>query len=183
MHDAALIVIDMQQGAFDGELIEPIHQADQLINHTVALIEAARAAARPVIFVQHCEGPGELFSEGVPQWRLHPALQRSSQDQVIKKQASSAFENTNLSAVLTDLSVRTVILCGLQSDFCVSNTANAALAGGFDVHVAQDAHSTWPNENRPAAELIDVTNRRLVEAGCKLASTKALSAHLTEAKE
>ena len=76
MSNTALLIIDVQRGAFDGVLHTPIHQPDSLVQNTQRLLNAARRGNLPVVFIQHCEGPGELFTEHTPQWALHWALCR-----------------------------------------------------------------------------------------------------------
>jgi nicotinamidase-related amidase len=55
----------------------------------------------------------------------------------LKKYASSAFEGTDLATAPDEVHVKELVLCVLQSEFCVSNTANSALALGFTVFVAK----------------------------------------------
>jgi len=174
MNQTALLVIDVQQGAFNGELIAPIERADSLIEHTVSLLQAARAGGTPVIFVQHCEGPGELFTKGTPHWELHPALAPAVGEVVVQKTESSAFAGTNLASELEAVKARTLILCGLQSEFCVANTAKAALSGGYSVVVVQDAHCTWPSEEQTAVAISEAVNQDLQNLGASLSSTAAL---------
>ena len=47
-------------------------------------------------------------------------------DAVLKKRASSSFEGTDLDSQLRAEGVKRLVLCGLQSEFCVSNTARSA---------------------------------------------------------
>jgi nicotinamidase-related amidase len=182
MNQTALLIIDVQQGAFNGELVSPIDRPDSLIENTVSLLEAARATGTPVFFVQHCEGPGELFTKGTPHWELHDALAPRPSEIVIQKSESSAFAGTNLRSELEAANARSLILCGLQSEFCVSNTAKAALSGGFSVTVAQDAHRTWPSQEQAAAEISEVVNQALQALGATLFSTAALVRSLREAE-
>ena len=52
----ALILIDMQIGAFDGDRITPIHSGDNLLRQVQRLLEQARTAQVPVLYVQHSGG-------------------------------------------------------------------------------------------------------------------------------
>ena len=179
MPNTALLIIDVQRGAFDGVLHAPINQPDALIDRTTRLLNAARSAGVPVVFIQHCEGPDELFTEGTPQWALHEALVPQEGEAVVHKRASSAFENTDLAQVLAAVKANTLVLCGLQSEFCVSNTAKAALTSGFAVTVAQDGHSTWPTQELSADAIKAQTNLTLAQAGATLSSVDNLVASLS----
>ena len=176
MPTTALLVIDVQRGAFDGQRLPPIDRPEVLVDHAVSLVSAAHSAGKPVIFIQHCEqGADELFVEGTAQWELHDRLAPRPGDTLIKKQASSAFEATDLGAVLTKLDATELVLCGLQSEFCVFNTASAALALGYKVLIAEDGHSTWPSGGKSATAISDEVNARLLASGATLQSTERLA--------
>jgi nicotinamidase-related amidase len=86
-----------------------------------------------------------VFEEGSIHWELHESLTPRPSDKVLKKYASSAFEGTELARMLAGLEAKKLVLCGLQSEFCVYNTAKSALALGYEVVIAEDGHSTWPS--------------------------------------
>ena len=175
MRHTALLVIDIQKSAFNGVFCPPIDRAEILVANACLLVAAARVSETPVIFVQHCEGAGEPFEEGTPHWEFHEQLTPRAGDTVIKKYASSAFENTDLGEKLVALKVQDVVVCGLQSDFCVGNTSKSALALGYRVRIANDAHSTWPsNGQTPEAIVVDV-NSDLQSRGAVLESTAEIA--------
>jgi nicotinamidase-related amidase len=75
MNSTALLVIDIQRGAFDGQRCSPIAEPDTLVDRAVSLIGAARDGGASVVFIQHCDGPDEVFEEGSAQWALHDRLE------------------------------------------------------------------------------------------------------------
>ncbi|RZO66734.1 MAG: cysteine hydrolase [Parvularculaceae bacterium] len=93
---------------------------------------------------------------------------------VIEKRASSAFEGTTLGQTLNDERIRTIIVCGLQSEHCVLNTALDAMRRGMKVYVASDAHSTWPDGETSATETLEQINKELAESGALVAPTQAI---------
>lgn len=184
---SALLVIDIQRGAFDGVRYQPIDAPEPFIANACALVNAARAGNHPIVFIQHCETtPGEVFEEETEHWQLHEALcpepgrEATGLESVQKKYASSAFENTELDAKLKALTGAdmTLIVCGLQSEFCVSNTTRSALALGYRVLLAEDGHNTWPSQGRAAAEIRSEVNAQLAAAGATLAPTARLATQL-----
>ena len=168
MPNTTLLVIDIQRGAFDGVRCNPIDQPQALVASALCLLKAARGSGTPIVFVQHCEGVGAPFEEGSVHGEIHEALAPQAGEAVLRKHASSAFEGTNLAALLADMNAHDLVLCGLQSEFCVANTAKAALAAGFTVTIAQDGHSTWPWEGEPAAAIKARVNAELAQAGARL---------------
>jgi nicotinamidase-related amidase len=179
MNKNALLVIDIQRGAFDAKRCPPIDSPERLVGNARRLIDAARAGGRPIVFIQHCENvPGEPFEEGTEHWELHEALVPARGDTVLRKYASSSFEGTDLDGRLKDKGIEALTLCGLQSEFCVTNTARSALGLGYAVSVADDGHGTWPSNGRSADEIREEVNAKLAAAGAQVSSTDALSAAL-----
>jgi len=181
MPQTALLVIDLQRGAFDGVRCPPIAGADTLVQRAVALIAAAREGAVPVVFIQHCDAEGQAFETDTPHWELHEALAPRPGDPLIRKIESSAFDGTDLGGTLAALDVRHLVLCGLQSEFCVSNTARSALQQGFSVTLAEDGHSTWPSGGTSAEAIAAQVNRQLQAQGARLGTTRDLARSLQAA--
>ncbi|HTO55895.1 MAG TPA: isochorismatase family protein [Myxococcota bacterium] len=177
MPPLALLVIDVQRGAFDGARCPPIARAGELVERVGAAIGRARSAALPIVFVQHSE-PAGVFAEGTPQFELHEALAPARGELRITKRHSSSFDDTTLVADLARLSVCEVVLCGLQSEFCVYNTALGALTRDLRVTVLHDAHSTWPTPTETAEAISARINSELSQRGANLCATKDLEAYV-----
>ena len=182
MKRTAVLVIDLQRGAFDGVRFSVISEPQRLLGNALLLVGAARKSSIPIIFVQHCEGAGEVFEEGSVQGQLHESLAPLPTEKVLKKHASSAFENTDLETTLRSLEVEKLVLCGLQSEFCISNTAKAALELGFVVVLATDGHSTWPSKDETANAISAQVNYELQTKGVTLRSTAELVRAMAEAR-
>lgn len=178
MTATALLVIDLQRGAFDGVRCPPVDSADALIAAACNLVDAARAGGVPVVWVQHGEGAGAPFEEGSPHWALHEALEPAPGEPCIAKRESSAFAGTDLEARLRELGITRLVLCGLQSEFCVSNTARSALALGYEVRLASGAHGTWPEGGQSAAQIRARVESELIAAGADVADLATLNAEL-----
>ena len=178
MTQTALLVIDIQRGAFDGARCDPIDRPEALVTSALSLLNAARGSAIPIVFVQHCEGAGSPFEEGSVHGEVHEALAPRPGEAVLRKHASSAFEGTMLARLLEDMNAHELVLCGLQSEFCVANTAKAALAQGFAVTIAQDGHGTWPWEGQSAEAIQQRVNTELAQAGARLSPVADLAKSL-----
>jgi len=172
----ALLVIDLQAGAFDGQACEPLHDGARVLQNTAALLDAARAAGMPVVFIQHCEPEG-VFVPGTDRWEVQADIAPLPGEPRVSKRSPSAFEATDLDATLRQAGVKQLVLCGLQSECCVTHTAREALALGYEVTLADDAHGTWPGEGLGAAELVARQNRVLAAEGVRLSDTPSLLSH------
>jgi len=146
---AALLVIDVQQAlCFGGQAA---FESERVIDRINLLSARARQAGAPVIMIQH-EDAGMLArdSEG---WALAQGLVVEASDLVMAKTATDSFHKTALQSELAARGVTQLVICGLQSDFCVDTTTRRALALGFEVTLVSDAHSTCDNGILSAAQI------------------------------
>jgi nicotinamidase-related amidase len=67
---------------------------------------------------------------------------KQDEDTVIERSAIIAFEKTNLTQILKDKGITSLVLCGLLSDICVEGTMRAAYSKGFEVFTLTDATAT-----------------------------------------
>jgi nicotinamidase-related amidase len=146
----ALLVIDVQHGLCTGEYA--VFEADPMIRRINVLSEKARAARVPVIFIQH-EEAGDVLEHGSPGWQLAGGLVALEGDIYIRKTAPDAFHQTTLDAALRQLGVDSLVICGLQSEYCVDSTTRRALALGYQVVLVADGHSTMDTEILSAAQI------------------------------
>src|SRR5262245_21925388 len=89
----ALIVIDVQQGMFEGRTP---WRGEEKLGTIAGLLAAARAAGVPVVHIQHCGPAGHPLERGSAGWRHHPAVAPVAGETVVEKTTSSAFHGTDL---------------------------------------------------------------------------------------
>ncbi|MFW9851074.1 MAG: isochorismatase family protein, partial [Candidatus Thorarchaeota archaeon] len=70
--NSALVIMDMQQGNFDETY--PIVAGDKLLLVTEHMIQKARTAGIPIIYVQNDGRPGAIAESGEPGWEIHPDI-------------------------------------------------------------------------------------------------------------
>jgi len=154
----ALLIIDVQHLLCVGEYeCFEIKRVIDLIN---GLSARARMAGIPVILIQH-EEKGSLLQQGGEGWQLAEGLETSPEDLRVRKTARDSFYQTRLLQILQQWDVERVIICGLQTDYCVNATVRQALKLGYDVVLAADAHSTVDTDNMAADDIIAEHNARL----------------------
>ena len=127
----ALVVIDIQE-----KLLPPIFQKEQLVRNAQLLIRAASMLQIPaLISTQYAKGLGATVP-GIAS--LLPG------SEAIDKTLFSCFGSDVFCSVLRSVTGKrnTLLLCGMESHICVSQTALAALREGYVVHVASDAVSS-----------------------------------------
>lgn len=156
----ALVVIDIQQ-----KLLPPIFQKDQLVRNSQLLIRAAGILKIPaVISTQYAKGLGGTVPEIAA---LLP------ETEAIDKTLFSCFGSDAFCSLLKRLPGQrtTLLLCGMESHICVTQTALGALREGYLVHVASDAVSSRTEWNwkiglermRAAGAIISSTEMMIYE--------------------
>lgn len=155
----ATLVIDVQQGLCEGDQFA--HDAARVIGRINRVTQASRAAGAPVVFVQHVSRPGGLLERGTPPWQFADGLHVEPGDLRLDKSTPDCFERTGLDALLRSRGVSDLVICGMQTEFCVDTTTRRALALGYPVWLVADAHTTGDSDTLSAAQVIAHHNRTL----------------------
>lgn len=166
---AAVLVIDLQTGMFDGVGMPVIHGADALVANVRALTAWARRSGRPVAFIRHDGTPGESLAPGAAGWPVWPALGQADGEPTFQKSVGDSFSQPALVDWISGLGAEEVILLGAQTDECVAATVKGALERGLQVTVAADAHSTWGWGGETAEQKIERHNALFAAAGARVA--------------
>lgn len=161
--DIALIIIDIQVGVFDGSAIPSVSAADKLLSNISQLIEKARQAAIPIIFVQHNGVNGHPLERETKRWDFHPKLDVTDKDLIVQKSTPDSFYDTDLQEILRSNKIRKVVIAGIQTEFCIDTTCRRAFGMGYEVTLVKDAHSTWDTNHLSASQIIDHHNYLLNE--------------------
>ena len=132
--NTALLVIDVQNGVVGGT-----HERDTVVANVSTLVDRARQAEVPVVWVQHSS---EHLAPGSDQWRIVPELSPDDAEPLVAKTYADSFDETTLETVLSDLGVGRLVVVGAQTDECVRSTLHGALVRGYDATLVGDAHTT-----------------------------------------
>jgi len=152
----ALLVIDMQNDLVDALTGE---RRDDLIAAVSDLLRDARANATPVVYIRHNEdAPGPLRF-GTPPWEIAASIAPLPGEPIVEKQFGDAFQETDLAGVLADRGIDELVVCGMQSDFCVAATVRGAMKRGYRVTLVEDAHATYASAGKTEREIIDDLHR------------------------
>ena len=171
---SALVVIDMQKGIVDRPTVHP---ASAVLAHVVRLVDAFRAARRPVVLVNvgwradaadalkaRTQAPAPPmppppeFSEYVDE--LQADAQR---DILIRKRQWGAFYGTDLDLHLRRRGITNIVLCGISTSIGVESTARDAWERGYNLTFASDATTDTVAENY--ARSMDAIFPRIGEIG------------------
>ena len=152
----ALIVIDIQE-----KLLPPIFEKDRVVKNSQLLIRLAGVLDIPVVATtQYSKGLGNTVAEVAS---LLP-------EKTVDKTMFSCFASEAFCSVLKQVpgNRTTVLLCGMESHICVTQTALGALREGYLVHVASDAVSSRTEWNWK------IGLERMRSAGAVISSTEMM---------
>lgn len=150
-----LLVVDLQVGVLDG-----CWDPAGVVERTAVLVNRARSAGVPVVWVQH-EEPG--LERGTPPWELPAQLAPAPGEAQVFKEYRDAFAGeTGLGVLLDAYDAERLLVVGAQSDYCVRTTAQAAAARGYSVTLVSDCHTTrdaeWEGVTVGAEQIVGHTN-------------------------
>ena len=128
--ECALAVIDIQE-----KLLPPIWESERMVRNSQLLIRMALTMNLPILVsTQYAKGLGQTIPEIAS---LLPDVK------VIDKLEFGCFGNGEYCSAVSKLSDRnTLLLCGMETHICVTQTALGALNQRMNVHVAADAVSS-----------------------------------------
>ena len=183
--DTAVVVIDMQNAyASEGGYVDlagfDIAGAAEVVGRIVQVLDTARSAEMPVIYLQNGWDPdyleagtpaspnwhksnalktmrerpelhGKLLARGGWDYELVDALAPKPGDIRVHKTRYSAFFNSQLDSILRARGIRTIVFVGIASNVCVEST----LRDGFHLEyfgvMLEDAtHHLGPDFTRQA---------------------------------
>lgn len=137
----ALVVVDLQTGT----LANPtVHPAGEILSRATLLVEAFRAAGRPVVLASVTGTPAGRTAYGAGA-RAYPAefsalaIEAEPGDVVVQRSTWDAFAGTNLHAGLGALGVTQLVIVGVATSFGVESTARRAYDLGYSVAIVTDA--------------------------------------------
>lgn len=159
---AVLLVVDVQRELVDR--LAPLRRSDFLTT-LGGLIGRAREAGVPIVYVRHA-GSVELIA-GTPGWEIASEIAPRFGEPIVDKRFRDAFRETDLADVLKRLRCERLIVCGMQTEFCVDATVREAERRGYIVTLVEDGHATYPvdgtTEDQIHAHVHRVTRGRIAE--------------------
>lgn len=151
----ALMVVDLQS-----QLVSAMFEPERLLANTDRLLRLAEVLRLPlVVTTQYARGLGPLHPE---------VLQRIGDLKVFDKTSFGCFGDPEFVGYLRVMAPRTttLLVAGVESHICVTQTALGAMAAGYLVHVASDAISSRNSSNW------QLGLERMERAGAVISSTE-----------
>ena len=143
---AILLVIDVQE-----KFKNHIFEFSDLCKNIVTLIKAADILNVPVVVTeQYPKGLGATVDE---------IKSHLTEYELFEKDCFSSFGVKELADWLESSGRKQVIVCGIETHVCVSQTAHDLMFNGYDVHLVCDAVSSRFEKNK------EIGIKKIVTAG------------------
>ena len=145
----ALVVIDMiKDHLAPGSLLE-VPRARDVVPALKKRIDEARASGVPVVYVidEHEADDPDLDAWGTHAMKgtggndVWEELAPQSGDRIVKKPSYSAFYASNLTSLLDEMKVDTLVLTGCLTEIGIMATATDAMQQGFVVEIPADSQA------------------------------------------
>jgi len=161
------MVIDVQPVFLDGHDFRTI-DGDDLVEKCKGLIERARAADVPVVYVEHADEDDMPEDVTDAAKVTHPDLVPAPGEPVVHKTFGSGFMETNLDEVLKSKGIERIVACGLSTFGCVEATVLYAKLYGYEVAVVGNAHAGNDSEAFPTSKGIPIFEKAWKRGGIRI---------------
>ena len=137
-----LLVVDTQK------LIttNTVHKFDEFEKRIKCLISCARQNNIEVIYIRHDDGPQEALTKGTDGFDIYDGFAPVIGEKIYDKTVNSPFKETGLLEYLKEKGEDTVIVVGLQTDYCIDATVKCGFEHGFRMIVPEYTNSTVDND-------------------------------------
>ncbi len=161
MENTALLIVDVQTALVN---FHPYKEVEFLGN-IQKLIDTARQNGMEVIFVRHDGGKGSELEYNTEGWQILSDIVPAPEERIFDKKFSSSFRDTGLKAYLDGRGITSLILAGMQTDYCIDTTCRVAFEFGYNVIIPACATTTFDNSLATAEKLIEYFENKLWNGG------------------
>lgn len=136
-----LLVIDTQKLITNSGL----YQFPLFESRVKEIIKVARERGIEVIYVRHDDGDGNALTKGTDGFEIYQEFQSVDGELVFDKNVNSPFNKTGLLEYLKRKEEDTIIIVGLQTDYCIDAAVKCGFEHGFKVIIPANTNSTFDN--------------------------------------
>lgn len=137
-----LLVVDTQRLITNNKL----YKFDVFVKNVKTLINQARVNGIEVIYVRHDDGIESELSQGTDGFEIFDEFKPVDGEIIFDKVVNSSFNGTGLLDYLNAKHQKTLIVVGLQTDYCIDATVKCGFEHGFRIIVPEYANTTFDNE-------------------------------------
>ncbi|MBT6690709.1 cysteine hydrolase [Candidatus Parcubacteria bacterium] len=160
--DIAVLIIDMQRD-FVSHLRKG--EAERIIPNQLCILEQCLRLEIPIIVIE-CK----TYKYGKTVSEITVTINDAPYVYFIEKRGDDAFINTQLHKLLQELGVKTLVMLGINADYCVMDTARSALKLEYKILTSNDVISGQSHHSRTNSSHWYQNNGMWVDSTSLLAS-------------
>ena len=80
---------------------------------------------------------------------------------IIEKQYNSAFKNTELKEYLNEKNINTIILAGIQTEYCIDTMCKVAFEYGFKLIIPEETNTKFVNDYMTGKDIYEYYNFKI----------------------
>lgn len=157
MSNIVLLVVDVQNALIKAHP----HNEQRVIENIKNLILSARDNKKEVIYARHDDGVGTDLEKGTDGWQIYEDIAPTNSEFIVEKEYNSAFRKTRLREYLKTKEIDTIILVGLQTEYCIDATLKSAFDYGYKIIIPQETNTTFANEYLSGEKLYEFYNYKI----------------------
>lgn len=157
MSNIVLLVVDVQNALINAH---PYNE-QKVIENIKKLILTARDNKKEVLYVRHDDGKGTELENGTYGWQIYDKIAPNSNGLIFEKQYNSAFYKTDLKEYLDSKNIDTIILVGLQTEYCIDATCKSAFDYGYKIIIPEETNTTFNNDYLSGEKLYEFYNYKI----------------------
>jgi nicotinamidase-related amidase len=157
MENTALLIVDVQNTLVN----ENPYNIENTLHNIRVLLDECRTSGIEVIYVQHDgekEENLEPFSKG---WDIHSSIYPVKGEKIVRKNYNSAFKNTELEEYLNKRNIKTLILVGMQTEYCIDTTCRVAFEKGYSLIMPEGTNTTFDDGGLSGSEIYCYHNYKI----------------------
>ncbi len=155
----ALLVVDVQKAMFR----EQPHHGEELIAGISRLIGIARENNVEIIYIRHNGKKGSVMEPETDGWQIHDEIAPLPDEALFDKNFNSAFKETKLHRYLQTREVDTLIIAGLQTEYCIDTTCRVSFELGYRNIIPRGCNSTYDTDLIDAETIIRHHNEKIFD--------------------
>ena len=136
-----LLIIDVQKLITN----EKLYRYQEFLTNLKTLIKVARDSGTEVIYLRHNDGPEAELSPGKAGYDIADVIVPDKCEMIFDKEVNSPFKDSGLLAYLQMKKEKTLIVAGLQTEYCIDATVKCGFEHGFDIIVPSGCNTTVDN--------------------------------------
>lgn len=157
MNNIILLVVDVQSALIN---LHPYNEK-RVIKNIKELILSSRDNNVEILFVRHDDGKGTELEQGTDGWQIYDEIAPNNNEKIFEKQYNSAFFKTELRQYLESKCIDTIILVGLQTEYCIDATCKSAFDYGYKIIIPEETNTTFDNEYLTGDKIYEFYNKTI----------------------